>query len=124
MCEYWRWMRPENYLFPGTNRSWRVDKPITPKVLWNAVQQATRRAGIGKHVTPHTLRHCFATHLLEAGVDLRTIQLLLGHKDIESTAIYLHVSKKHVPAATNPLEQIPVSGTAHLKRSKKMHQPT
>jgi site-specific recombinase XerD len=112
--EYWRWMRPPNYLFPGTNRRWRVDKPITPKVVWIAVQ----------HVTPHTLRHCFATHLLEAGVDLRTIQLLMGHKDIESTAIYLHVSKKHLQAATNPLEQIPVSGTAHLKRSKKMHKPT
>jgi len=113
--EYWRWMRPPNYLFPGTNRWWRVDKPITPKVVWNAVQQATRRAGIDKHVTPHTLRHCFATHLLEASVDLRPIQLLMGHKDIESTAIYLHVSKKHLQAAANPLEQIPVSGTAHRR---------
>ena len=53
-------MRPPNYLFPGAIRNWRVDKPITPKVVWLAVRQATQGAGIDKHVTPHTLRHCFA----------------------------------------------------------------
>ena len=68
--EYWRWMRPKTYLFPGTENGWRADKPITPKVIWEAVQEAAKRAGITKHVTPHTLRHCFATHLLEAGTDL------------------------------------------------------
>ena len=73
-------MRPENYLFPGTVNNWRADKPITPKVVWIAVRQAAQRAGIDKHVTPHTLRHCFATHLLEAGADLRTIQVLSGTK--------------------------------------------
>ena len=59
-------MRPKTYLFPGTSNGWRADKPITPKVVWEAVQEATQRAGITKHVTPHTLRHCFASHLLAA----------------------------------------------------------
>jgi site-specific recombinase XerD len=121
--DYWRWMRPKNYLFPGTVNGWRADKPITAKVIWEAVQLAAKRAGIEKHVTPHTLRHCFATHLLEAGTDLRTIQVLMGHKDIEATARYLHVSTKRLQAATNPLEQIAVSGTAQRKRSRRLHKP-
>ncbi len=121
--EYWRWMRPKTYLFPGTVNNWRADKPITPKVIWSAVQEATRKAGIEKHVTPHTLRHCFATHLLEAGADLRTIQVLMGHKDIEATVRYLHVSTQRLQAATNPLEKIPVSGPEHLHRSRKLRKP-
>ena len=78
-------MRPQTYLFPGTRHGWRADAPITPKVVWDAVQYAKRRAGIQKRVTPHTLRHTYATHLLEAGADLRTIQLLLGHADLSHT---------------------------------------
>lgn len=120
---YWRWMRPKTYLFPGTENGWRADKPITPKVIWEAVQEAAKRAGITKHVTPHTLRHCFASHLLEAGTDLRTIQVLMGHRDIEATTRYLHVSPKHLQVAVNPIEQIPVSGPANLKRSRKLHKP-
>jgi integrase/recombinase XerD len=58
--EYYRWMRPKTYLFPGTVKNWRADKPITPKVIWEAVQDAAKRAGIDKHVTPHTLRHASA----------------------------------------------------------------
>src|SRR5947209_13844609 len=103
---YCRWMRPKTYLFPGTVNNWRADKPITPKVIWEAVQDAAERAGIEKHVTTHTLRHCYATHLLEAGADLRTIQVLLGHKDIETTTIYLHVSEKHLQLAASPLDKI------------------
>lgn len=121
--EYWRWMRPQTYLFPGTANGWRADKPITSKVVWEAVQYATQRAGIEKRVSPHTLRHCFATHLLEGGADLRTIQVLMGHKDIEATTRYLHVSTKRLQAATNPLEQIAVSGPAQQQRSRKLHQP-
>jgi integrase/recombinase XerD len=120
---HWRWLRPKTYLFPGTANGWRADKPITPKVVWEAVQEAAKRAGITKHVTPHTLRHCFASHLLEAGTDLRTIQILMGHRDIEATARYLHVSPKHLQMAVNPIEQIPVSGPANLKRSRKLHKP-
>jgi site-specific recombinase XerD len=121
--EYWRWMRPKTYLFPGTVNNWRADKPITPKVIWSAVREAAEKAGIEKHVTPHTLRHCFATHLLEAGADLRTIQVLMGHKDIEATVRYLHVSTQRLQAATNPLEQIPVSGPERLHRSRKLRKP-
>lgn len=120
---YWRWMRPKDYLFPGTENGWRADKPITPKVIWEAVQEAAKRAGITKHVTPHTLRHCFASHLLEAGTDLRTIQVLMGHRDLEATARYLHVSPKHLQMAVNPIEQIPVSGPANRQRSRKLHKP-
>jgi len=121
--EYWRWMRPKTYLFPGTEHNWRTDKPITSKVIWEAVHEAARKAGIEKRVTPHTLRHTYATHLLEAGADLRTIQLLLGHADLSHTAVYLHLSQKHLQAAPNLLEQIQVSGTDRLRRSRKLCKP-
>jgi len=120
--EYWRWMRPKTYLFPGTVDNWRADKPITSKVVWEAVREATLKAGIQKRVTPHTLRHTYATHLLEAGADLRTIQLLLGHADLSHTTVYLHLSQKHLQAAPNPLTQIKVSGTAQVPRSRKLQR--
>ncbi len=104
--EYYRWMRPRTYLFPGTQHGWRADAPITSKVIWEAVRLAARKAGIDKRVTPHTLRHTYATHLLEAGADLRTIQLLLGHADLSHTTVYLHLSRRHLQAAPNPLEQL------------------
>ena len=68
--EYWRWMKPKTYLFPGTVNGSRADKPITPKVLWEACREAAQRAGITKPVRPHLLRHSYATHLLEGGADL------------------------------------------------------
>ena len=83
--EYYRWMRPQTYLFPGTVDHLRADKPITEKMVWQAVREASTRAGIKKHVTPHTLRHRFATHLLESGADLRSIQMMPGHSDLEAT---------------------------------------
>jgi site-specific recombinase XerD len=73
---YYRWMRPKTWLFPGMLHNWRTDKPITPKVLWHACVVAARRAGLRKRVSPHVIRHSFATHLLESGADLGTIQLL------------------------------------------------
>jgi integrase/recombinase XerD len=121
--EYWRWMRPQTYMFPGTVDGWRADKPITSKVVWEAVQHAARRAGIEKRVSPHTLRHCFATHMLEGGADLRTIQVLMGHKDIEATVRYLHVSTRRLQAATGPLEKIAVAGPAQRQRSRRLHKP-
>jgi integrase/recombinase XerD len=96
---------------------------ITPKVIWEAVQGAAERAGIEKHVTPHTLRHCYATHLLESGADLRTIQVLLGHKDIETTTIYLHVSEKHLHAAASPIDKMAVTRPAQLKLSRRLRKP-
>jgi integrase/recombinase XerD len=116
---YWRWMKPKTYLFPGTVNNWRADVPITTKVPWEACRQAAQRAGITKHVSPHTLRHCYATHLLEAGTDLRTIQMLLGHAKLEHTAVYLHLSRKHLTAVANPLDTITVPGADNIKRSRK-----
>jgi integrase/recombinase XerD len=116
--EYWRWMRPLTYLFPGVVDGRRVDAPGTGKTVWHACRVAAQRAGITKHVHPHTLRHSFATHLLEAGADLRTIQVLLGHSDIRQTAIYLHLSRKHLNAVAKPLDQVSVSSAPTLDNRK------
>ena len=121
--EYWRWMRPITYLFPGVVDGKRVDAPATDKTVWHACRVAAQHAGIRKNVHPHTLRHSFATHLLEAGADLPTIQKLLGHADIRDTTIYLHLSRKHLRSVANPLDEIPVSSDTILrgkvKRAKK-----
>jgi len=96
---------PSGWLFPSIQHR-RVDQPIEAKTIWHACREAARRAGIPKAVHPHTLRHSFATHLVEAGADLRTIQLLLGHADISDTAVYLHLSTRHLRAAVNPLDAL------------------
>jgi site-specific recombinase XerD len=121
--EYYRWMRPQTYLFPGTVNHLRADKPISEKIVWQAVREACERAGIRKRVTPHTLRHCFATHLLESGADLRSIQMMLGHSDLEATTVYLHLSRRHLQAARNPLEQINVSTASPIKLSRRLRKP-
>jgi integrase/recombinase XerD len=110
--EYWRWMKPVTFVFPGIVDGRRVDAPLSDKVVWHACREAAKRAGITQRVTPHTLRHCYATHLLEAGADLRSIQLLLGHADISDTAIYLHLSQRHLKAVANPLDELAVSSSA------------
>ena len=121
--EYYRWMKPQTYLFPGTVDNWRADKPITDKVVWEAVREAALRAGIQKRVTPHTLRHCFATHLLDSGADLRSIQMMLGHADLETTAVYLHLSRRHLQSTINPLEQISLPNPAKLAPFRKRRKP-
>ena len=118
--EYWRWMKPKTYLFPGTVNNWRADVPITTKVVWTAVSEARKRAGIEKRISPHTLRHSFATHMLEAGADLRTIQVLLGHAELADTAVYLHLSRRHLQAVASPIETITVSSPDEVKRSRKL----
>jgi site-specific recombinase XerD len=118
--EYWRWMKPKTYLFPGTVKNWRADVPITTKVVWTAVDEAGKRAGIEKRISPHTLRHSFATHMPEAGADLRTIQMLLGHAKLADTAVYLHLSRRHLQAVASPIEAITVSSPDDLKRSRKL----
>src|ERR1700722_11852739 len=104
---HWRRFKrkPSTWLFPG-NRHHSGDQPITTKVVWHACYHAAKRAGIKKNVHPHTLRHCFATHLLEQGADLRSIQMLLGHNDLEQTTIYLHISERHLKATTSPLDSL------------------
>jgi integrase/recombinase XerD len=106
--EHWKQYKPKEWLFPG-GRWHNSTRPITTKVAWHACQQAARRAGLEKKVHPHILRHCFATHLLEAGADLRRIQMLLGHSDLEETTIYLHVSKQHLNATPSPLDCLELS---------------
>jgi site-specific recombinase XerD len=117
--EYWRWRKPKLYLFPTRTLDRRLDHPISDKTVWIACSEAARRAGIHKRVTPHTLRHSWATHLLEAGTDLRTIQVLLGHDDLETTAQYLHLSQRHLQAVTNPLDTLALSSTENVSRSFK-----
>ena len=103
--DYWRSLKhkPRTWLFPGGCAHNRTDQPMSDKVVWWACEQAAKRAGIEKPVHPHTLRHCFATHLLEAGVDLRTIQLLMGHSDLKATTVYLHLSHRHLQTTASPL---------------------
>jgi site-specific recombinase XerD len=105
--EHWRRLRrkPSEWLFPG-NRHHTNDMPISTKVVWQACRNAAKRAGLQKQVHPHTLRHCFATHLLEQGADLRNIQMLLGHSDLEQTTIYLHVSERRLNATASPLDSL------------------
>jgi site-specific recombinase XerD len=117
---HWRWLKPQTYLFPS--RGYRgEEQPISGKTVWVACTEAAERAGIRKHVTPHLVRHSWATHLLEAGTDLRTIQLLLGHEDLEITARYLHLSQRHLQQVANPLDELKLSGVDQSRRSH--HRP-
>jgi integrase/recombinase XerD len=109
--QYWRRLRrkPRVWLFPG-KQNHDSDQPIDTKTVWHACHKASRRAGLKKSVHPHTLRHCFATHLLEAGADLRTIQILLGHQSLKETTVYLHLSKRHLSTIPSPLDSLPLHG--------------
>jgi integrase/recombinase XerD len=95
-------MLPHGWLFPGQSRT----DPISARQLHRAVQEAAEVAGIRKRVSPHTLRHSFATHLLEDGTDIRVIQVLLGHSKLETTALYAKVSTKTIHAVASPLDRL------------------
>jgi integrase/recombinase XerD len=120
--EYWRWKRPKVYLFPSTSGHRGVEHPISDKTVWYAVTEAGKRAGIQKRIGPHTLRHSFATNLMEAGTDLRTIQLLMGHAHLEDTTVYLHLSQRHLHAAINPLDQITIRSHGEAQQPTKAHK--
>jgi integrase/recombinase XerD len=99
---YWRATRPTQWMFPGKDRH----RPLNTATVQKACKRACRDAGLPR-ITPHTLRHCHATHLLEAGVDTRTIQALLGHHRIGTTALYTHVTLAGLRQVVSPLDRLP-----------------
>lgn len=101
---YFRRCRPKGpLLFPGRDRK---DRAVTRNAIARALEAAAARAGVDKHVTPHVLRHSFATHLLELGTDLRTVQVMLGHAWLSSTTVYLKVSHARLAKVTLPLDRV------------------
>ncbi|MGH8336993.1 MAG: tyrosine-type recombinase/integrase, partial [Gammaproteobacteria bacterium] len=100
--EYWRLCRPTEWLFPGAS----PDRPMASVSIHQACQRAVSAAGFWKRVTSHTLRHSFATRLLDSGVDLCTIQRILGHSHLGTTALYTHVSLGRLLATVSPLEAL------------------
>ena len=102
--DYWKRTHPGEWLFPGRSPG----QPIHPLTINLTCREVARRCGIGKPVAPHALRHAFAVHLLEAGTDLRTIQLLLGHRNLSTTAQYLMIATSKVCATASPLESLNV----------------
>ncbi|NJL26801.1 MAG: tyrosine-type recombinase/integrase [Thermoanaerobaculia bacterium] len=105
--QYWRAARPDTWLFPGD----KPDRPMLASSLRLACRTISRQVPSIRVVTPHILRHSYATHLLEDGVDLRTIQVMLGHSCLDTTAIYTHVSETALRAAPSPLEKLPSLST-------------
>jgi integrase/recombinase XerD len=100
--DYWKRTHPGEWLFPGRSPG----QPVHPLTINLTCREVARRCGIGKPVAPHALRHAFAVHLLEAGTDLRTIQLLLGHRNLSTTAQYLMIATSTVCATASPLESL------------------
>ena len=113
LSDYWWAVRPKVWLFPGDIPG----QPITRHSVEKVCQAAHQRSGLSKPVTPHSLRHAFAVHLLESGADLRTIQLLLGHSSLNTTARYLRIATSKVCATTSPLDLLPQIPVAALSKA-------
>jgi site-specific recombinase XerD len=103
--QYWKIQRPRPYLFPGR----KPDQPISPRTVQMVCKRALAASGLSQRVNMHALRHSFATHLLEAGTDLRTIQILLGHRSFSTTARYIHVSTAALKSTRSPLDDLDLS---------------
>ena len=101
---YWRLAKPRHWLFPGRDEDHHLDQTV----LHAACRSACKAAGLAKHVTVHTLRHSFATHLLENGTDIRVIQALLGHTQLATTARYTQVATTTIQKTTSPLDRLRV----------------
>jgi site-specific recombinase XerD len=114
--EYWKAARPKTYLFPGRKEG----RHIVTNTVYLACKRAMRDAHLKKNISTHTLRHSFATHLLEHGTDLRTIQILLGHRNLNTTAIYTHVSQKQIESTPSPLDLL----QARKQKKAKAAKPT
>lgn len=112
---YWAAERPPlPFLFPSSG----VSGCITPDAVRQALHQAVRKVGLGRRVTPHILRHSFATHLLEQGTDLRTLQVLLGHGSLRSTTRYTHISTEHIARTGSPLDRLGKDSPPGPRRSR------
>jgi site-specific recombinase XerD len=114
---YWRAGRPKTWLFPGDIPG----RPISRNAVGLACQKAHRCSGIQKPITPHSMRHAFATHLLERGVDVRRIQLLMGHRSLATTTRYLKVATSTICATTSPLDLLPDIGPPRPKAPEPAH---
>lgn len=100
MRDYWKIYKPSYYLFPGRT----YNKPISTRTIQVYFKKTLKKAGITKHATVHTLRHCFATHLLETGVDIYHIQNLMGNTSPKTTSIYIHLTRKDILNVISPLD--------------------
>jgi integrase/recombinase XerD len=100
--QYWKRYRPKPFLFPGCE----PDRPVSPRTVQMVCRRALVASGLSKHVSMHTLRHSFATHLLESGTDLRTIQVLLGHRSFSTTARYVHVATAALASTRSPFDDL------------------
>ena len=116
---YWREYRPPTYLFPGKDH----DTPLSGTTMQKAVKAAAREAGLSTAISPHTLRHSYATGLLEAGVDLLTISQLLGHKSFMTTMIYLHVRRPHLQSTPSPIDWLPVRQCPRWLETPRLEPP-
>jgi len=116
--QYWREARPTSYLFPG-----RDDQtPISGTTIQKALKVAAAKANLPRSITPHTLRHSYATNLLESGVDILAISQLLGHKSFTTTMIYLHVRKPHLGSTPSPIDWLPIRQCPGWQQSKNSWQ--